>query len=125
MKHIVSLIVSICLMFLTFTVLGQADTTKTGLPTPDDLFSGFETLYGALVIIGGYLSYLIPGLNKISKNVYRVLAFAILIAIIFVLNGWMTGVQALFTYALSTSIYEVILKLFKKNQGEEIIGSNQ
>lgn len=108
------------MLFFVVTMTGQ-DTTAVDVGTPGDFYSGYEALYGALVVIGGYFSHIIPGLNKISSNIYRVLAFAIITGGVFVTFGWMDGISALMTYAISTSFYEVILKFFAKNRGEEIL----
>ena len=104
---------------LAIAAFGQTDSLEVIIPKPDstpgDFLAGWvEVLYGALVVIGGYLSSFIPGLNKIDKTVYRVAAFALAVGALFVAFTPMSAFSAVVAYAMSTSIYELILKLFKK-----------
>lgn len=77
--------------------------------TPQNLFDTLvEPLYGALVIIFGYISAYIPGLKKLSPF-YRVLTFAVAAGLGFFLFGvsfWKVAA----TYFLSSGLYAVILK---------------
>lgn len=77
--------------------------------TPQNLFDSLvEPLYGALVIIFGYISAYIPGLKKLSPF-YRVLTFAAAAGLGFFLFGvsfWKVAA----TYFLSSGLYAVILK---------------
>lgn len=74
-----------------------------------------EALYGAIIIITGFLSNLIPGINKINKGVWRVAALALVSGVMFVMFTPMTAIQAIISYAMSTSFYELVLKpVFKK-----------
>lgn len=115
MKQILKFSMLIFVLMLPLAMFGQEEVPTT----PDELFGGLEALYGALVIIVGYLSAFIPGLKKIPKGVYRVLAFAIISGAAFVYFGWSNAIGIIFTYAISTSIYEVILKLFAKSPPPE------
>jgi len=97
------------------TIGSPVDTTGIGsLPTtPAELFGKFDLLYSGVLIVGGYLSYIIPGLNLIPKTTYRVLVWAILTGLGFVMFG-VDVVSVALTYFMSTSLYDVVLKLFKK-----------
>lgn len=99
-------------------VFGQ-DTLAT-IPIPESLPANpadwftdhtMEVVYGAVVVIGGYLSAFIPGLNKISVTVYRVLAWAIITGAAAVLfkgaNIWGIAIA----YFVSSGLYQVVLRL--------------
>lgn len=107
---IISMMITFSLMSISLYAFQVLD------PDPsNEWFAGaVEALYGAVVIILGYLSPIIPGLNKIQKPVYRVFAIAIVLIIAFVSFGWAQVIPLLLTYATSTSLYELIFKLIKK-----------
>lgn len=106
-------------MFFTvaaFTGL-YAETLDTS--SPEALIGSIDYIYGILVIIGGYLSAYIPVLNKIEDGAYRVLALAVIIGIGFVFFG-APILKLAMSYAASTSLYEVVLRLiFKSAKPEE------
>lgn len=86
--------------------------------TPSNIFEvTFQPLYSALIVLFGYLSAYIPGVNKV-KPYLRVLTFGALAGLGFHLFGasiWKVGV----TYLLTTGlIYDGFLKplqnLFRK-----------
>lgn len=84
--------------------------------TPTSIFDQMiEPVYGALVIVFGYLSAFIPGLKKFS-GFYRVLAFALVAGLGFFLFGgdfW----KLCITYLLSSGLYDVFLrKLFPSSK---------
>tara|TARA_R110000787_G_scaffold97665_4_gene201308 strand:+ start:6506 stop:6868 length:363 start_codon:yes stop_codon:yes gene_type:complete len=95
----------LALSFSAFTLSAQGlDFNQV-----ESLFSNVDPIYGALVILGGYVSAFIPGLKKINSGVYRVLAFALVTGIGFFSFG--ADVFSLsVTYFFSTSLYEVVLK---------------
>lgn len=105
---------------IAIVTFGQTDSLEVVIPNPGSSAPGeflagwVEVLYGALVVIGGYLSSFVPGLNKIDKTVYRVAAFALAVGALFVAFTPMSAFSAVVTYAMSTSIYELVLKVFKK-----------
>lgn len=82
--------------------------------TVEYLLSWTHALYGGLVIGFGYLSNVIPGINKIPKTVYRVAAVALILGGIFIVFGKTVPLALLFTYAGATSLYDLLLSLFKK-----------
>ncbi len=107
---------AMALTVLSFTGL-YAETLDT--TSPDALINSAPYIFGILVTIGGYLSAYIPFLNKIDSGTYRVLALAIVAGIAFVMFGFSDVIPLLLAYASSTSIYEVILKLFFKSEKTE------
>ena len=82
----------------------------TWTPPPiSEWFGSLDQVYSVVVVIGGYLSSKIPGLNQISNATYRVLAFAILTGAGF----WYFGADIIslaINYFFATSMYELILK---------------
>ena len=100
---------------LQIDAFGQEATSRfeeifpTG--TAEVVLSNVDALYGALIVLGGYLSKWIPGINLIDKGVYRVLAFAILVGVIFWKFSGKDALDLGVTYAITTSLYEVIFKL--------------
>jgi hypothetical protein len=123
-KQLAFLILAVLALALTpFLVLAQvSDTVVTPGPFPgtggeltiEYLLSWTNALYGALVIGFGYLSNIIPGINKIPKTVYRVAAIALILGGIFIVFGKTVPLALLFTYAGATSLYDLLLSLFKK-----------
>lgn len=91
---------------------GLSAETYTGL---SQFSQGIEWVYGFFIIVSGYLSTFIPGINKIDKGVYRVLAMAIVIGVGFYFGAGASLFNLIVTYAISTSFYETVLKLFRKS----------
>ena len=82
--------------------------------TPQNLFqSTVEPLFGLLVILFGYLSAYIPGVNK-WQPFYRVAAFALAVGLGFHLFGASVWKLA-FTYFMSSGLYAVILQNILKS----------
>lgn len=102
---------SMMLLFLLVCSL-NLDAQTIDISSPESLFGSMEILYGAIIVIGGYLSAFIPGLREIDSGVYRVLAWALMTGIGFAVFG--SSILSLaVTYAISTSLYEVIFKLLR------------
>lgn len=77
--------------------------------TPETLFTQtIDPLYGLLVLLSGYLSAFIPGVNRL-KPFYRVAAFALATGLGFFLFGAGTWKLAL-TYFLTSGLYVVVFK---------------
>lgn len=104
-----------------------ADTIVTPPPFPTDpngltldfLLQWTDAIYGALVIGMGYLSSKIPGINKIPKTAWRVAAIALVLAMAFIVAGKGIPLALLFTFFSVTSLYDLILSLFKKTPKPE------
>lgn len=79
-----------------------------------DLVNIETGLMSLLMLLGGYLSWLIPGIKKIPNTTYRVLAVAVLIVAGCFTIGFGEIWQGALAYLFSTSLYEVIFKLFKR-----------
>lgn len=83
---------------------------------PNALYSDVNVnlLYGAIVVIGGYLSAYIPGIKNIGPGVYRVLVWALLTGLGLYL--WGASVLSLaLTYFIATGLYSVVLKFFLRS----------
>lgn len=131
MKRKFLMVLTLVLWTSAGVIFGQ-DTIDT-IPVPEiginpDTYTGLDAftnsinwLYGILIIAGGYLSHLIPGLKKVGSGVYRVLSVAIVMGLgFFVFDAGSTLTSLIITYTVSTSFYEVILKLFKKSPAPEV-----
>lgn len=131
LKQTLSVILTFGLVLLSVSVFGQG-TDFTDGAINEDTYSGLanftesiEWVYGFLVIVTGYLSVFIPGLNKIDKSVYRVLALAVVIGAAFFFGGETSIFNLVITYTISTSFYETILKLFAKTpKSKEVISTS-
>jgi hypothetical protein len=131
LKQTLSVILTFALILTSISVFGQG-TDFTDGAISEDTYSGLgnftesiEWVYGFLVIVTGYLSVFIPGLNKIDKSVYRVLALAVVIGAAFFFGGETSIFNLVITYTISTSFYETILKLFAKTpKNKEVIASS-
>ena len=87
-----------------------------GVKDWQDLLNLETAVYTILITIGGYLSYMIPGLRSIDNNTCRVRTVAVLGSagadVLGVGNIW----QGAVSYLFSTSLYEVILKWIFKSK---------
>lgn len=99
-------------VFVAYSLCAQNPTFD--FSNPESLFSGVDALYSAFVVIGGYASRFIPFLNRITNGTYRVLAWAVVCGIGFYVFGGAKIVNLAISYAMSTSLYEVVLKWFNK-----------
>lgn len=78
--------------------------------TPENLFqASVEPMYGMLVILFGYLSAYVPGINNF-KPFTRVAAFALVVGLGLFLFDNGSVLKIAFTYFLSSGLYAVILK---------------
>lgn len=110
--------ITLLLLSLTLPLILSAQDPGVELPpvadlTPTNIFNQLiEPVYGALVIIFGYLSYAIPGVKKVAPF-WRVLAFALVSGLGFFLFGapfWKIAV----TYFVASGLYDIFLKkIFK------------
>lgn len=106
---------SLFFIIVSFTAFGQLDDLgNIDNSTVESWFGSIEMIYGIVVLVGGYLSSFIPFLNKIESGTYRVFTFALVVGLGFVWFG-SDIISLAVTYAASTSLYEVIFKLFKKS----------
>jgi len=85
--------------------------------TPENLFtSTVDPLYGLVIVLSGYLSAFIPGINR-WKPFFRVIAFALATGVGIYLFGGASVWKLAFTYFVSTGLYEVFIKhIFKSPQ---------
>lgn len=86
-----------------------------GVKSWEDILNLETGLYTLLITLGGYFSFLIPGIKSISNNTYRVLIWAVLVIIGISSLGLGSVWQGALSYLFSTSLYEVILKWIIKS----------
>lgn len=73
-----------------------------------------DALFGALLIGVSYLSAKIPGINKIPKTGWRVVAIALVLGMGFLMLGKSLPLNLVFSYVVATKAYELVLSLFVK-----------
>lgn len=93
-----------------FDLVDFLDALK-GVKSYQDLLLLFDPILGLVVLIGGYLSAYIPGLNKITSGTYRVLAFGILAIAIFAVFGFAPAWQGVITFMFTTGLYKYLFKI--------------
>lgn len=101
------------------TLTGGKAVDATTYTDVNTFSSGVEWIYGFLVIVTGYLSTYIPFFKNINKGVYRVLAVAVVLGAGFYFGAGVNLINLFITYTVSTSFYEVILKLLRKEKVED------
>jgi hypothetical protein len=113
----------LCLFFLFVAVGGAQEVMSPG--TIVDTIKGAESwtdligmeagIYTVLITLGGWFSAFIPGLRSIDSGVYRVLVWAVMVVggslVIGIGDIWVGALS----YFFSTSLYEVVIKLFIKS----------
>lgn len=122
-KMIFSILMTFGFLFTTMSLFGQTVTpdytdgaiSSETYTTLEQFTKSIDWLYGFLIIVTGYLSSFIPFLKNIDKGVYRVLAVAVVIGAAFFFGGQSSIFTLVMTYTVSTSFYEVILKLLAKS----------
>ncbi len=77
-----------------------------------DLVNLQSVIMSTLILLGGWISAFIPGLKEIDSGVYRVLTWAIMVIAGFALIGGAEVWQGAIAYFFTTSLYEVVIKLF-------------
>lgn len=82
---------------------------------------GIDWVFGFLVIVTGYLSKYIPFIKSINQGVYRVLAVAVVLGAGFFFGAGTNLITLLITYTVSTSFYEVVLKLLKGEKNTPVV----
>lgn len=96
---------------------GLDTVTTVDIPDPisiDTELTGFlnwyNALYGAIVILMGFLHNWIPVLTAVSEKWVRVALAGVIVAIIFLLNGVGDGLSLAFTFLSAVGIYDIFLK---------------
>lgn len=98
------------MLIFAYTAIGQTpELPPIENVTADNIFTQLmDPVYTGLVLVFGYVSYLIPGFGKV-KPFIRVLAFALVAGLGFVLFGgnfW----KIAFSYFVATGLYDLFLK---------------
>lgn len=113
--------VAVIMLTMTLVAFGQDTTAVEGLDPStysglEPFIDGVNWVYSGLVVIMGYFSSFIPGIKNIKDSVYRVLALAIVVGAGFLFfDAGSSLFSLIISYTVSTSFYEVILKLIKKS----------
>ena len=105
-------------LLFSLLLIGGMMFAQTGelppLPTPEDGVDKYlpwvDLLYGAFVLIGGWLSAFIPGFRNIPDKAWRIAAIALVGAGIFLIGGWSNGLSLIFAYLIATKVYELFVK---------------
>ena len=112
MKHFFrkfAMVLALAFVFVTMATAQDLMFPDINTLTPQNFFSAtIQPLFGLVVILSGYLSAYIPGVNKWAPF-YRVLAFALALGLGFYLYGadiW----KLAFTYFMSSGLYAVFLQ---------------
>lgn len=100
-------------MALAAVVFGQVEPDPNSNPQGWFQYQ-YELIYGAVVLLGGYLTKVIPGVKNLN-GIIRVLSWAIVSFLAFKFMAPISAIGAAVTYAITTSIYEVFLSWFKKD----------
>ena len=111
------LALALCFVFATQSNAQDLTFPDVSTLTPETLFTlTVEPLYGLVVVLSGYLTAFIPGIQK-WKPFYRVIAFALAIGVGLHLFGGASVWKLAFTYFISTGLYAVFIKnIFKSPQ---------
>lgn len=114
LKTALIFLLTMCLAIVA--IHAQVDSTVVGTPLPDglpnpytDLPGTVDVIYGIGVIALGYLSQLIPSINKI-KPWLRVIAIAVIAGGIIIASGFSTFWPVLISYLVSSEFYDKVLK---------------
>lgn len=84
------------------------------LETLTEILSWNDAIFFILVILVGYLSFMIPGLKGISNTNIRVGTAALIMIVVFVSNGWANAVPLIIEFVMATKLYDLALKGLKK-----------
>lgn len=113
------LFLGIFLFSLLATVMQAQNPTFGDLPpasdlTAENIFNSLvDPIYTGLVLVFGYISYLVPGLNKL-KVWYRVFAFALVAGLGFHFFG-VSILKVASSYLFASGLYLTILENIKKS----------
>ncbi|RME64359.1 MAG: hypothetical protein D6790_03350 [Caldilineae bacterium] len=125
---ILTVLLVLAAFFASTTVALLAQTASdTLLPPPnitpdmpvEVLVDYSVALYTALVVLLGYLSAYIPGLNKVAGVQLRVLVVAAVTALIFITLGFAKGWQLVLAYLTAALGYDKLLSPFFKTPKTE------
>ena len=87
------------------------------IPVPIDtdvtvgvLLDWYNALYGALVVLVGYLVPFIPGAAKLGKKVFAIAAAGLVLLVVFVTLGLADGFGLALTFLAASGVYDYLLK---------------
>lgn len=97
--------------------IAQVEPADPVLPDPIEPGSGIEVylnwysfIYMALISLLGFVHNFVPVLTVVTKKWVRIVLGGILIAVIFILNGFGDGISLAIAFATSIGLYEMIFK---------------
>lgn len=108
----------ICL-FIVMLAAVAAVFSQDSIPLPDpmgpastvnDFLNLYNGIYGAVVILLGYLHNWIPGFKYIKTKWLRIILIAAVTGVIFVALGWTNGISTAFVFFQAVGLYEIIFK---------------
>lgn len=95
----------------TVDTTGVSTTTVFTDPTLGKMITSYEALYGALVILVGYLGKLFKLPDFLKNNyVFVVAAGGIVLGGVFFTAGWSTTLPLVFSFLSAIGIFDLILK---------------
>lgn len=119
------IVVSVCLVMVPEGVFGQTvDTTGTGgifdsLPNADELLNIYNAIYGALVILWGFIAQAFGLKDKVKSFVFVVVAGGLVLAGGFVAFGVMDFLPLAITLIGSLGLYDIFKGLKKAGTKKE------
>jgi magnesium-transporting ATPase (P-type) len=81
-----------------------------GVTSWEQLLTLETAIMSVLIIVGGFFTWLVPGLKNIHSNTYRVLTFAILVVAGFVILGFANVWQGAISYLFASGLYQVMIR---------------
>ena len=93
---------------------GLADNPVFDEPRLDTLLNAYNILYGALVIIWGYVGKAFNLQSKVSNFVFVVLAGGVVIGGAFIAFGFAKAFPLILTFLSAIGIYDILFKSIEK-----------
>lgn len=120
------LLFTLAVLALPVVIFGQIVDTS-GLannpvfvdPSLSKMVNTYHAVFGALVIIWGYVAKALGLKHRFKNNfVFVVVAGAVVIAGVFIQAGWVSGFSLVFPFLGAIGFYDIIFK-----PGERLLGS--
>lgn len=103
--------------FLSIAAVSLFAQGEVELPVPIEpgvtvgvLLDWYNALYGALVVLVGYLVPFIPGAAKLGKKVFAIAAAGLVLLVVFVTLGLADGFGLALTFLAASGVYDYLLK---------------
>jgi len=108
------LLFSLNLLAQTVDTTGLANNPVFNEPRLDKMLDAFNVLYGALVIVWGYVAKAFKLHANVSNFVFVVLAGAVVLGGAFVAFGFAKALPLAFTFLSAIGIYDLLIKPIEK-----------